>query len=99
MVCSCCKKSGHNIRTCPKMEVGAEKMAEAVAKGAAETACIGALTAICPPAGMAAALAAALKHMYDMAKRADQMANGKTQAERKRAAKLAIIAVAADAGD
>ena len=79
--------------------VGAEKMAEAIATGAAEAACIGALTAICPPAGMAAGLAASLKHMYDMAKHADKMANGKTKAERKRAAKLAIIAVAADAGD
>jgi hypothetical protein len=73
------------------MHVGAEKVAEAIATGAGEAAAVGALTLVCPPAGLIVGGVLLAKKAYTAADHAYHMASDKTQAERKRHAKLAVI--------
>ena len=96
MVCSVCKKKGHNAATCPQLEVGAEKVAEAVLSGAGQTAAIAAATAVCPVLGAFLAGTAAWEKIYKVQQTALKMTNAKTKAERRHAAKMAVIDVAAD---
>lgn len=49
MPCRCCKREGHNIRTCPVYNQAAANVASMVAKGATEEAAVAALAAACPP--------------------------------------------------
>lgn len=100
MVCSACHGKegppGHNIRRCPKMEVGAEDMCQAVISGATQATAIGALTAICPPLGGVAAGAMALKGAYEKAKELNASMSSKTQTERKMHMKKLVISAVAD---
>ena len=95
MVCSICKgevgKPGHNTRTCPKLEVGASDIAEAVATGVAEGAAVLALTAACPPAGVAVGGVLLAKKAYDIAVHTWEANSSKTAAERKFHVKKAVI--------
>ena len=96
MVCSVCKKKGHNAATCPQLEVGADKFAEAVLSGAGQTAAIGVATAACPCLGAFVVGSLMWKKAYDAAQAADNILAAKTKAERRHAAKMAVIDVVAD---
>jgi hypothetical protein len=99
MVCSCCKQAGHNVRTCPKLEVGAEKAAEAIASGAAEAIVVGIITAACPPAGMAVGGVLLARKVYNAGKHTYGATSAKTQAERRHHAKMMILDSVADGLD
>lgn len=97
MVCSICHgkqgKPGHNARTCPKLELGAGKMAGQLVAGAGVGAGVGALTAVCPPAGAVVGGALLLKSAWDAGALAIQGSKAKTQAEKTNIAKKAMIAI------
>jgi len=66
-------------------------MATALATGAGMGAGVAALTAVCPPAGLAVGGVMAAKSIWTAGENAWNMTTGKTQTERKLAAKKAMI--------
>ena len=97
MVCSICKGAASpahgNAATCPRLKLGADQMAAQIASGAAIGSAVGALTAVCPPAGAAVAVGLMAQSAYGMAQNAIRASGATTQAEKKFAAKTAIVQV------
>ena len=95
MVCSFCKGASgapnHNVRTCPDLEVGFDKVAGAILSHAEESVAIGAITAICPPCGGVVISAVLAKKLYNVAREAYKGVTSKTQAEQRYHMKQAML--------
>lgn len=62
-------KPNHNARSCPKLEVGAQQIADTIEMGVAEAGVVAILTSACLPVGLMVGGAFLAKMAYQMAMR------------------------------
>lgn len=96
MVCSIChgdetQPPNHNARRCPRLEVGAEQVADSLISGAGEATGVALLTAACPPAGAVVGGVLLAKKAWSMASHWLQANSAKTMAEKKYHMKKIVI--------